>query len=37
MCAREFKTSSELQNILQHAKYTNTLVVVDFYRTTRGN
>lgn len=37
MCAREFKNSSELQNILQHAKCTNILVVVDFYRTTRGS
>ncbi len=36
-CVREFKTNSELQNILQHAKHTNTLVVVDFYRTACGS
>ncbi|KAH9574368.1 hypothetical protein CY35_01G053800 [Sphagnum magellanicum] len=36
-CVREFKTNSELQSILQHAKCTNTLVVVDFYRTACGS
>jgi len=36
-CVREFKTNSELQSILQHAKLTNTLVVVDFYRTACGS
>jgi len=36
-CVREFKTNSELQTILQHAKLTNTLVVVDFYRTACGS
>ncbi len=36
-CVREFKTNSELQSILQHAKRTNTLVVVDFYRTACGS
>lgn len=36
-CVREFKTDEELLRILEKAKKTNTLVVVDFYRTSCGS
>ncbi|KAI4389539.1 hypothetical protein MLD38_001755 [Melastoma candidum] len=36
-CGREFKTDKELFNVLNKAKETNSLVVVDFYRTSCGS
>ncbi|OMO78942.1 Thioredoxin [Corchorus capsularis] len=36
-CVREFKTDEEFLNILEKAKETNSLVVVDFYRTSCGS
>lgn len=36
-CVREFKTDDEFLKILDKAKKTNTLVVVDFYRTSCGS
>ncbi|KAI4311131.1 hypothetical protein MLD38_036051 [Melastoma candidum] len=36
-CVREFKTDEELFNILDKAKENNSLVVVDFYRTSCGS
>ncbi|GLT93497.1 hypothetical protein SLE2022_112870 [Rubroshorea leprosula] len=36
-CVREFKTDEEFLRILEKAKETNSLVVVDFYRTSCGS
>lgn len=36
-CVREFKTDEEFSRILEKAKETNSLVVVDFYRTSCGS
>jgi len=36
-CVREFKTDEELLRILEKAKETKSLVVVDFYRTSCGS
>ncbi|XP_051139698.1 thioredoxin-like 4, chloroplastic [Andrographis paniculata] len=36
-CVREFKTDEEFLRILEKAKETNALVVVDFYRTSCGS
>ncbi|XP_077224504.1 thioredoxin-like 4, chloroplastic isoform X1 [Tasmannia lanceolata] len=36
-CVREFKTDEEFLKILDRAKETNSLVVVDFYRTSCGS
>ncbi|KAF8405025.1 hypothetical protein HHK36_009921 [Tetracentron sinense] len=36
-CVREFKTDEEFFRILEKAKETNSLVVVDFYRTSCGS
>ncbi|MBA0785697.1 hypothetical protein Gotri_026293 [Gossypium trilobum] len=36
-CVREFKTDEEFLKILEKAKETNSLVVVDFYRTSCGS
>lgn len=36
-CVREFKTDEEFLNILEKAKEINSLVVVDFYRTSCGS
>ncbi|XP_056684258.1 thioredoxin-like 4, chloroplastic isoform X2 [Spinacia oleracea] len=36
-CVREFKTDEEFSRILEKAKKKNTLVVVDFYRTSCGS
>ncbi|CAB4266363.1 unnamed protein product [Prunus armeniaca] len=36
-CVREFKTDEELFRILETAKKTGSLVVVDFYRTSCGS
>ncbi|GMI82631.1 hypothetical protein HRI_001932400 [Hibiscus trionum] len=36
-CVREFKTDEEFLNIIEKAKETNSLVVVDFYRTSCGS
>ncbi|KAK6245254.1 hypothetical protein SCA6_008344 [Theobroma cacao] len=36
-CVREFKTDEEFLKILDKAKETNSLVVVDFYRTSCGS
>lgn len=36
-CVKEFQTDEEFQKILEKAKFTNTLVVVDFYRTSCGS
>lgn len=36
-CVREFKTDEEFSQILEKAKETNSLVVVDFYRTACGS
>ncbi|OWM70877.1 hypothetical protein CDL15_Pgr014550 [Punica granatum] len=36
-CVREFKTNEEFLRILEKAKETNSLVVVDFYRTSCGS
>ncbi|XP_056177264.1 thioredoxin-like 4, chloroplastic isoform X2 [Syzygium oleosum] len=36
-CVREFKTDEEFFRILEKAKETNALVVVDFYRTSCGS
>lgn len=36
-CVREFKTDEEFFKILEKAKRTNSLVVVDFYRTSCGS
>ncbi|CAN6478640.1 unnamed protein product [Victoria cruziana] len=36
-CVREFKTEAEFARILEKAKATNSLVVVDFYRTSCGS
>lgn len=36
-CVREFKTDEEFFKVLERAKETDTLVVVDFYRTSCGS
>lgn len=36
-CVREFKTDEEFRRILENAKETDSLVVVDFYRTSCGS
>ena len=36
-CVTEFKTDDELLRVLEKAKETNTLVVVDFYRPSCGS
>ncbi|KAG0476275.1 hypothetical protein HPP92_012689 [Vanilla planifolia] len=36
-CVREFKTDEEFSRILERAKETDSLVVVDFYRTSCGS
>lgn len=36
-CVKEFKTDEEFLSILEKAKKSNTLVVVDFYRTSCGS
>ncbi|XP_020599386.1 thioredoxin-like 4, chloroplastic [Phalaenopsis equestris] len=36
-CVKEFKTEEEFSRILEKAKGTNSLVVVDFYRTSCGS
>lgn len=36
-CVREFKTDEELSRIMENAKESNALVVVDFYRTSCGS
>ncbi|KAK9096926.1 hypothetical protein Sjap_022423 [Stephania japonica] len=36
-CVKEFKTDKEFFKILENAKETNSLVVVDFYRTSCGS
>lgn len=36
-CVREFKTDEEFLRILEKAKESNSLVVVDFYRTSCGS
>lgn len=36
-CVKEFQTDEEFRKILEKAKFTNTLVVVDFYRTSCGS
>lgn len=36
-CVREFKTDEEFMRILEKAKETKSLVVVDFYRTSCGS
>eukprot|EP00262_Sarcandra_glabra_P007072 TRINITY_DN19638_c0_g1_i1.p1 TRINITY_DN19638_c0_g1~~TRINITY_DN19638_c0_g1_i1.p1 ORF type:complete len:215 (-),score=38.24 TRINITY_DN19638_c0_g1_i1:158-802(-) len=36
-CVREFRTDKEFFNILERSKETNSLVVVDFYRTSCGS
>lgn len=36
-CVKEFRTEEEFSRILEKAKGTNSLVVVDFYRTSCGS